>query len=703
MQLQNIDLFSQPFQFNIGKNKMRKRTILGAILSISVISIILGYFIYLLYQYLNNLIDPTYRSQSVIVNDRIDLDLNNDLFAFQYQINGTYSVRDLEVQQNKTYLVFLPYFLSTDGNLIKLNFTQCSNSELSDFQCIDFSTISQNNTLALGKNNLRSSIIFLGYRCQDVDIYKTTIPDNCAAPSDIDMILNNPSAAFQVKLYTSQYNITSQQMEVKFRNQYINLQGGQFVFTTFNVIKQQTIIKQGPVFQTDSTFSSPIQYNPFVQSYDRQTAFENTGLTLIMQVTIELDEIVEFTQIQFPTITSVFAQCNTVITALMCIGIIGRYISQKLLEQDIFMLILQNIFSNNYQKVLKTNNICSKEEDPLIDQLVQTKKNMLKEVVENTESIAIPSFNTKLKESIEMQQSSPCSSQLYENYQQQDEIKEQHLENKLVQNTPHSENLKISEIQITTLNTRQTENDGLENFSYCEKKLLSPNPFKLINPQQLTRNSPKNNQKINFTNKLASKNCQENSINQQNLISISVEKENKDNEGEFKLKFKEKIEHYSKKLFQLKDEILKRKAQKILFNFRYYFTIRNRKDIHQNKGMNSFETKVVENQIHQTMDVLQLFKDFIQLKKAVMVLFSKEQLAALQLVGCSANLQNVQQMKQNSPQFDQKIQNHFQKQYTIQQSQELQAFYIQKFLKRCSSNQNLSKLDLRILSSLSQN
>ncbi|EAR89281.3 AMP-binding enzyme family protein (macronuclear) [Tetrahymena thermophila SB210] len=687
MQLQSIDLFSQPFQFNIGKNQMRKRTIFGAILSISVITMILGYFIYLLYQYLNNLIDPTYRSQSVIVNERIDLDLLNDLFAFSYQINSTYSVRDLEASQNKTYLVFLPYFFSSDAKLIPLNFTQCSNSELSNFRCLDFSTISKNNTLTLGlKHSLRSSIIFLGYRCQDVDVYKPTIPDNCADPSDIDEIINSATGAFQAKLYTSQYNITSQQMEAKFRNQYINLQGDEFIFTTFNVIKQQTIIKQGPIFQSDSTFSSPIQYNPLIQSYDRKLFFQKTGFNPIMQITIELDEIVEFNQIQFPTITQVFAQCNTVITVLMCFGIIGRYISQKLLEQDIFMLILQNIFSNNYQKILKTNNICNQEENPLIDQLVQMKNNMLKEVVENTESIAIPTFNAKLKESIDMQQSSLCSNKLYQNYQQNDEVKEQQS----VQNSSHSENLKTSEIQLTSMNSNYTENDGLENFTYGEKKLLFQNSLtsqKFRNSQKLTRIPPKNSQQINFK----SNSCQQNNINQQNLKSISVEKDNQYNQEILKLKFKEKIENYSKKLFQLKDYIL------------YYFSIRNKKEIHQNKGIDSSETKVVENQVHQTMDVLQLFRDLILLKKAVMVLFSKEQLAALQLVGCSANLQNVQQMKQKSPQFDQKKQNHFQKQYTIEQSQELQEFYIQKFLKRCSSNQNLSKLDLRILSSLSQN
>ncbi|EAR89283.2 AMP-binding enzyme family protein (macronuclear) [Tetrahymena thermophila SB210] len=644
MQIQNIDLFSKQFQFNIGKNKLRKRTIFGGILSISVLTIIIGYFIYLLYLYLNNLIDPTYRSQSVIVNERIDLDLNNDLFAFDYQTDGTSSLRDLEAQTNKTYLVFLPFFYSSDMKLIQLNITKCSNSELSNYRCIDFSTISKNNTLTLGlKGNLRSSIIFLGYRCQDVDVYKTTIPDNCADPSDIDNIINNLSAAFQEE----------------------------FIFTTFNII-----------------------------NYDRKIIFEKTGLTLIMQITLQLDEIVEFTQIQFPTITQIFAQGNTVITALMCFGIIGRYISQKILEQDIFMLILQNIFSNNYQTILKTNNICNQEENPLIDQLIQMKKEMLKEEVENTKSIVVPTFNTKLKESINMQQNSTFSSEIYQNYQQQDEVKEQQLENQLVQNNSHSENLKKSETQLISLN------DGLEKFSFGEKKLLfynSPTSYKLRNPQKLTVNSPNNSSQINQTNNLTLNSFQENIVNQQNLIQISVDKENKDNEGKLKLKFKEKIEHYSKKLIQLKDNILQRKAQKSIFNFRYYFTICSRQNIHQIKGMKSSEIKVIANQMHQMMDVLQLFRDLIQLKKAVMVLFSKEQLAALQLVGCSANLQNTEQMKQNSPQLDQKRQNHFQKQYTIEQSQDLQEFYIQKFLKRCSSNQNLSKVDLRILSSLSQN
>ncbi|KAL4496228.1 hypothetical protein ABPG72_012965 [Tetrahymena utriculariae] len=257
--------------------------------------------------YLNNLIDPNYRSQSVIINDVIDVGLHNNLVAFNYQANSTSFLNDIEAEYNKTYLVFLPYQLSTDNQLIQLNITNCENSELTNYDCLDFSQISKNYTLTLDvKKNLVSRIIFLVYRCQDVDIYKTTVPENCADPSNIDEIINDPFSAFQLKLYTSQYNITSQKIQTKFRNQVINLQGDQFVFTTQNVNKYQTTVKKGPIFQSDFSFSSPISYIPIIQNFDRKTFSEKNGLTLIMQFTFNLDKIVEEIQIQFPTITQLF-------------------------------------------------------------------------------------------------------------------------------------------------------------------------------------------------------------------------------------------------------------------------------------------------------------------------------------------------------------------------------------------------------------
>ncbi|EWS72257.1 Ras family protein (macronuclear) [Tetrahymena thermophila SB210] len=197
---------------------------------------------------MNNLIDPTYRSQSNIIGDSIDVNLQNNLIAFNYQANATLSLDNLSHQQNKTYLVFLPYLYTSDQQVIPLNTKKCADLQLNGFDCIDFS------------------------QCQDTDIYKTSIPDNCASPSEIDQIINDRGSALHFKLSTSQYNITMQKTEIQFRNQYLNLQGDQFQFTTIRIVKQEITVKQGALFQ--SSF-------PDIQRFDRQSFIEKTGLTLI--------------------------------------------------------------------------------------------------------------------------------------------------------------------------------------------------------------------------------------------------------------------------------------------------------------------------------------------------------------------------------------------------------------------------------------
>ncbi|EWS76019.1 hypothetical protein TTHERM_000370959 (macronuclear) [Tetrahymena thermophila SB210] len=103
---------------------------------------------------------------------------------------------------------------------------------------------------------MSNSVIYLGYRCQGVDVYKTTIPDNCAEPNNIDKIINNPSAAFQVKLQTSQYNMPPSKWKQTLEITILTYQE-----ITLNVTNQQAIIKQGSIFKYDSTFSSPIQHS----------------------------------------------------------------------------------------------------------------------------------------------------------------------------------------------------------------------------------------------------------------------------------------------------------------------------------------------------------------------------------------------------------------------------------------------------------
>ncbi|EWS75168.1 AMP-binding enzyme family protein (macronuclear) [Tetrahymena thermophila SB210] len=255
MNLKKIDFFSYQFQFDFGKNNQKKGTTFGAILSIFLIIIVLTYSSYLFYQYLSNQINPKYASQSFVTENSIDIDLSEDLIGFRYEYGVNLNIDDLQDQQNQTYLVFIPYFYFQNGRyfeLIPLNYSKCTNHKLEGFNCIDFSTV-KNYTLTLStKDNIFSNIYLFVYQCQDTDMTKTFVPNNCANQLDIDNIINNPYASLRLKLYTSQYNTSSQQSQYGYRNSYVYLQGEQFQLYTFKTQKQVTYLKKGAIIQDET-------------------------------------------------------------------------------------------------------------------------------------------------------------------------------------------------------------------------------------------------------------------------------------------------------------------------------------------------------------------------------------------------------------------------------------------------------------------
>ncbi|EWS71414.1 hypothetical protein TTHERM_002653319, partial (macronuclear) [Tetrahymena thermophila SB210] len=112
---------------------------------------------------------------------------------------------------------------------------------------------------------------------------------------------------------------------------------------------------------------------------------------------------------------------------------------------------------------------------------------------------------------------------------------------------------------------------------------------------------------------------------------------------------------------------------------------------------------MIDNQIRQDLSILNFIKDMIFLKKAVMLLLRKDQLAALNLIGFSTSAQELDFKNIHSnAQLKQKL-SYYEMQYAIMQSEKLQQHQLEKFLKRCQNNQKINDIDERILNSLLQN
>ncbi|EAR95337.3 transmembrane protein, putative (macronuclear) [Tetrahymena thermophila SB210] len=220
-----FDFFSSNFNFYLTNKQNKRGTFQGALVSLSILVVVLSYFIYLILQFLNNQIDPKFRSQIFVTDEPTEISLRNDLLAFQYQVDAFNSLDTLQKQNNKTYLVPIAFFLypnQNDNTYISLNFTECSSVKLQGYKCIDFSNLSNYSLILDGKQNYYSQIYLFFYPCPVVDAFKTTMPDNCANQTEIENLVDLNAAGLNLKL---------------------------------------TKVSQGFIIQSDSQYSGPINYN----------------------------------------------------------------------------------------------------------------------------------------------------------------------------------------------------------------------------------------------------------------------------------------------------------------------------------------------------------------------------------------------------------------------------------------------------------
>ncbi|KAL4464583.1 hypothetical protein ABPG73_018483 [Tetrahymena malaccensis] len=314
---------------------LKKRTVLGALLTISIISVTIFYLIEILIQFFSNQIDPTFKNQTFIANGEINVHLQSDYFAYQLSQNGLNPINELEKKQNNTYVVAIAQFVYQDNTgkkAWKLKTIQCQNPKLNGYICLDFSNVPSNFTIALDNSyNIYSYVMVMHYRCQDTDGRKTSIPDNCANLNEIDAYIDNPVTYLKVQIQVSQYNTTSKQIETCYRSQALLVTTANIAISELQMQQQSTTVKQGAVLQTSETFNSPISYTVNTQMFDPNTiqkviGYENTLIEeqkTLKTACIELKEDEKEYHVEEPEATeSVFIptlktkQCESILSQM---------------------------------------------------------------------------------------------------------------------------------------------------------------------------------------------------------------------------------------------------------------------------------------------------------------------------------------------------------------------------------------------------
>ncbi|KAL4487035.1 hypothetical protein ABPG73_008894 [Tetrahymena malaccensis] len=330
---------------------------------------------------------------------------------------------------------------------------------------------------------------------------------------------------------------------------------------------------------------------------------------------------------------------------------------------------------NTYQTQIKLN-----------QNQIQEKEEELKE--DSIQQVFVPSFDTKLIKSID------TNLMLSPKNQEQSQLI----------NSPKSQNPRFTlylkaeqKLQVTAKKTIKSifnQQIGLNSGQKMKQRKIKLEDSRLLKQNSFGEQSQIKNTFENNTYR--SKESSESlfkGINQQTHFKKSqsiysqAQKQNRDSISQVNNteKLKSKHEYYLKKIKVINNKAVLKNVQNKIFKIRF-FRVSN---YQQSQGLGQSEKCVIDNYINQSLDILQLYRDIIFLKKAVSILLSKDQLAILQLIGLSSDyLKQPDKMS------------YFEEQYSIQNDSDLQEKYISSFFKRMADDEEISEIDLRILDSL---
>ncbi|KAL4464734.1 hypothetical protein ABPG74_011295 [Tetrahymena malaccensis] len=801
MLLSNLDLFNSPFEFKFfNTEKKIKNTLIRFFFSVILIIATISFFVYLFLLYFTNKINPIFQSQPFYTDEKNYLSLDNNYFGFQFIQYSMVSSTQSQVGQSN--LVFVPSLLirsSSGSRLINLKTLDCTDKKLKGYQCIDFQNSEQ---LQVEKLSGDETLLQLrAYRCNEVDDIKTQVPNNCTQINSNDILKQiNYKPLIQINLLTFQYNTTAQKMQNNYKTISLTLSNnGIQLNSQISTTKQVLNIQKGLFWQEDLVYEKPTDYQIESTGYNNFTFDSNLKTdNSIALIEIKLGNKIQYSNIKFASIIDIIKEFNSLAIIVIFLIALGRYFVRKLMLEDIYLVFLRHIYQNTYLNQLDLNQIFRKR------QIRSIKPQSPEDLTEKKESINIPSIVTKSRKYLEpfqyisknIQDSivegndlrhSSILGHTFAINQQGDYQKKDIFENTVNNyiNSPSKEPILTNGLQEQILqlsessflpnpiiNTNQYQNGNYQpnntnniiklashqNLNKSQKYIKKDisiipvrrdslkgknnplSPFKLTHSIKLKENS--NNQQSMASNFFSKNNLGHSNyyLKTQNKLDyrgeLNQDQNNPQGISQFCVLKLENTESCADNLYALQNRNFGSKLKEVIFK------LWNRP---QKKGMQEWKKteNLLKEQVEKNLDILQIYKDLIILKKAIMLLLSKEQYAALLLTGCSINQKDISnpqnitdqtfknlndiytqtipqeytanQIKGKSYQQimyesqhnkmmenykGQQIFGHLDEQFQIYESEKWQLKYLKQFILKCKESQNLSDLDKRILSSL---
>ncbi|KAL4476748.1 hypothetical protein ABPG73_007409 [Tetrahymena malaccensis] len=215
--------------------------------------------------------------------------------------------------------------------------------------------------------------------------------------------------------------------------------------------------------------------------------------------------------------------------------------------------------------------------------------------------------------------------------------------------------------------------------------------LQIQSPLTSCRESLRNNQQNNYFQENERGLTKQNKNNQRQTQAIQIAQSQNDENLNNIENNQASQSNLDQKLKYLNNQTLLKKLEQILFKFNIF----KKSKFMQDKGMDQQTFLSIQNEVNRSLDYSQIYQEIMLCKKAIMMILSQEQFAALRFVGCSDQFSQAISSQQNDYSL-----NHFEKQFATQLIQKRQAQQINSFIQRCSQNNNLSAIDERIYQSL---
>ncbi|KAL4438395.1 hypothetical protein ABPG74_009434 [Tetrahymena malaccensis] len=330
-----FDIFAPPYYQKINQDHYKKKTVIGGIFSILLMSASLGYLVYLLNQFYQGNIAPKYNQYEEYKDEGVQftIELQN---LFLQLVQGSKYLSEIE-QENK-----IQYFD------IYLNNTQSSQI----IQSINYAngiTFFDQNFKSI---NLSSSIMPLQGQTILIQIQKCSgkqlrdVNYRCANQDEINQLFLKSDISVVTYLIDKTFSIKNNNLKNRIFVNFSFINNKQKQISLINAKMQEMEIQSGQLFQSTQYYKQIYDFN--IQNYPNQQPINDGEYSEIL---IQLDNMVRQTQIQYPVISEILAQVWGITSLLLLTGYLFKYVTRATLAQDFLGIQLKYYYKKTAQRL----------------------------------------------------------------------------------------------------------------------------------------------------------------------------------------------------------------------------------------------------------------------------------------------------------------------------------------------------------------